>query len=232
MLAYKFKLNHPDTLRAVEMFFNQTLNNANQQYFYLTIWKDASGYPGDTLYQLKGLKPVFADSLNKYIRYRIDNRNVIVSGTFYVGWKQMTSDNLNLGFDLSTDEHNNIFYNNNDGTGWMNSSFKGALMMRPVLGKVLPVIAGINEIKNTVNEIKVFPNPSTGENISIDIPEIKSQDASKFSIRLFDMIGNEVYSSSFTNKINVSNLQNGIYLLSVTSNSSNIKYFTRLSIIK
>ena len=232
MLAYKFKLNHPDTLRAVEMFFNQTLNNANQQYFNLTVWNDANGYPGDTLCQIKNVRPLFADSLNKYIRYRIDNRNVIVSGTFYVGWKQLTDDLLNIGFDLSNDEHDKIFYNLNDGSGWVNSKYPGALMMRPVLGKTLPLVAGINEIKYKTNEIKVFPNPTSGNDVTIDIPEMKNQDASKYTIQLFDMLGNEVYTSSFTKNINVPNLQNGIYILSVTSNSSNIRYFTRLSIIK
>jgi hypothetical protein len=230
MLAYQFKLNKADTLRAVEMYFNQTLNNASQQYFYLTVWKDANGYPGDTLYQQMGVKPKYGDSLNKFVRYRIDDRKVLVSGTFYVGWKQTTDDNLNLGFDLNNDEHKKIFYN--VGNGWMNSNYAGALMMRPVLGKVLPLVAGIKEIASTANEIKVFPNPSTGENISIDIPDSQNQDISKFTIHVFNMIGNEVYESPFTKTLNVSNLQNGIYLISVTSNNNNNKYFARISIIK
>jgi len=230
MLAYQFKLNKADTLRAVEMYFNQTLNNASQQYFYLTVWKDANGYPGDTLYQQMGVKPKYGDSLNKFVRYRIDDRKVLVSGTFYVGWKQTTDDNLNLGFDMNNDEHKKIFYN--VGNGWMNSNYAGALMMRPILGKVLPLVAGIKEITSTANEIKVFPNPSTGENISIDIPDSQNQDISKFTIHVFNMIGNEVYESPFTKTLNVSNLQNGIYLISVTSNNNNNKYFARISIIK
>jgi len=106
------------------------------------------------------------------------------------------------------------------------------LMMRPVLGKVLPLVAGIKEIASTANEIKVFPNPSTGENISIDIPDSQNQDISKFTIHVFNMIGNEVYESPFTKTLNVSNLQNGIYLISVTSGNNNNKYFARISIIK
>jgi len=230
MLAYQFKLNKADTLRAVEMYFNQTLNNASQQYFYLTVWKDANGYPGDTLYQQMGVKPKYGDSLNKFVRYRIDDRKVLVSGTFYVGCKLTTDDNLNLGFDMNNDEHKKIFYN--VGNGWMNSNYAGALMMRPVLGKVLPLVAGIKEITSTANEIKVFPNPSTGENISIDIPASQNQDISKFTTHVFNMIGNEVYESPFTKTLNVSNLQNGIYLISVTSSNNNNKYFARISIIK
>jgi hypothetical protein len=231
MLAYQFKLNKSDTLRAVEMFFNQTLNNASRQYFDLTVWNDIGGYPGDTLYRLKHVRPEYQDSLNTYSRYDINDRIVKVSGTFYVGWKQSTADNLNLGFDLNNDEHTKIFYYTGSG-GWSNSSFPGALMIRPLVGKAIPHYAGINETVNVTNDIKVFPNPSSGENISIDVPALKGQDVSTFSIHLFDLIGNEVYDAAFTDKINVSELQNGIYLLCIYSKDNSHRYFTKLTIVK
>ncbi|MGD0711815.1 MAG: hypothetical protein ABR968_11635, partial [Bacteroidales bacterium] len=58
MLAYQFKLNRHDTLRAIEMFFTQALN-PGQQFFDLTVWNDASGYPGDTLFTMQNLEPIF-----------------------------------------------------------------------------------------------------------------------------------------------------------------------------
>jgi hypothetical protein len=230
LLAYKFTLNHPDTLRAVNMFFNRTLNNSSQQFFYLTIWNDNGGYPGDTIYQMKGLKPKYADSLNSYIRYRIDNRKVLISGTFYVGWKQLTGDFLNIGLDRSSDQHSNIFYD--VGSGWMNSSVAGALMIRPVFGKALPLVAGINETVASPNAIHVYPNPSNGENITIVLPSDAGQNFSKFTIHVYDMLGNDVYNSPFSETIHVKGLQNGIYILYVTSNISNYGYFTRLTIVK
>ncbi|HNW96954.1 MAG TPA: T9SS type A sorting domain-containing protein [Bacteroidales bacterium] len=230
MLAYKFTLNHPDTLRAIDMFFNQTYNNASQQYFNLTIWNDGSGSPKDIIYQQTSLKPQFEDSLNKFYRYAVNDETLILSGTFYVGWVQVTADNLNLGFDKNNDAHSNIYFNT--GSGWMNSIYSGALMIHPVLGKKLPVYANISEIAENTGEIKTYPNPSSGENITICLPNKINKDNSEFIIHVFDILGNEVYKSPFSKNIDISDLQNGIYLLSITSNSSKIKYFTKLSILK
>jgi len=49
MLAYRFNLDKPDTLRAVRMYFNHVLNNQNVQYFLLCVWNDNAGTPGDTI---------------------------------------------------------------------------------------------------------------------------------------------------------------------------------------
>jgi len=230
LLAYKFTLNHPDTLRAIRMYFNPTLNNASQQFFYLTVWKDASGYPGDTLCQIKGLKPQYDDSLNCYYTYNVNSRKLLVSGTFYVGWKQTTADFLNIGYNYYSDQHSNIFYN--VGNGWMNSTFKGALMIRPVLGKILPPSAGTSEFSALAGEIKIYPNPSNGEYINLVLPSEADPSISQFTIHLFDLLGNEVYKSPYEKSMNVSELQNGIYLLSVTSNTNSSRYFTRLTIVK
>lgn len=230
MLAYKFTLNHPDTLRAVRMFFNRTLDNASQQYFNLTVWNDASGYPGDTLYTMKHIKPQYGDSLNVYYNYRIDDRKVPVSGTFYVGWKQMTADNLNLGFDVNNDEQDKIFYNT--GSGWMSSNFHGALMIRPVVGDYLPPVAGINEFNACNGEMKVYPNPSNGQYINISLSDITNSDLSQFTIHIFDLMGNEVYNTPFRSTLDCSGLSNGIYMISVNSGDNSRKYFSRLAIVK
>ena len=231
MLAYKFKLNHPDTLRAIEMFFPNALNTG-PQFFNITVWNDASGYPGDTLFEMQNVQPIYVDSLNEYIRYRIDNRIVLLSGTFYVGWKQPNDEDITVGFDLTNNEDSRIFLNVGDGNGWSNSVLPGALMIRPVFGKTLPLVAGINVKPLSSNEIKVYPNPSTGDNISIDVTAVKGKDVSMFSIKLYDLVGNEVYSSPFKSNINISGLQNGMYLLCIYSKDSNKKYITKLTIIK
>jgi hypothetical protein len=230
MLAYKFTLNHPDTLRAVKMFFNRTLDNASQQYFNLTVWNDASGYPGDTLYTMKHIKPQYGDSLNVYYNYRIENRKVPVSGTFYVGWKQLTADNLNLGFDINNDEQDKIFYNT--GNGWMSSSYHGALMIRPVVGDFLPPVAGINELNIAEGEMKVYPNPSNGQYINISLLDNSNTGTSQFTIHIFDLMGHEVFNSPYQHTVDCSGLSNGIYMISVTSYDNSRRYFSRLAIVK
>lgn len=230
LLAYKFTLNQPDTLRAVKMFFNRTLNNASQQYFNLTVWNDAGGYPGDTLYTMKHVKPGYADSLNIYYNYRINDRKVPISGTFYVGWKQLTADNLNLGFDMNNDEQNKIFYNT--GSGWMSSNFHGALMIRPVVGAYIPPTVGINEFSASNGIMNVYPNPSNGQLITIDLQDISNSEMNNFRIVISDLMGKEIYNAPYSRTLNCSALSDGLYLLSVLSNDNSGRYFSRLSIVK
>ncbi|NTW33633.1 MAG: T9SS type A sorting domain-containing protein [Bacteroidetes bacterium] len=228
-LAYMFTLNHPDTLRAVRMFFNRTLNNASQQYFHLMVWSDANSKPDQILYEQIGVKPSYMDSLNKFYTYRLETP-LTISGTFYVGWKQLTDDNLNIGFDNSRDEHNNIFFNT--GNGWQNTNYSGALMIRPVLGKKLPLYAVINETADNSDKFKIYPNPTSREDISIIYNSSDSKNNSKLRIRICDLIGNEVCNLNFVEKINISNLQNGMYMLYINSPDNSIKYFTKLIIVK
>ncbi|RLD75411.1 MAG: hypothetical protein DRJ10_15325, partial [Bacteroidetes bacterium] len=57
-LAYQFNCRKDDTLKAVQMYFNRTLNNASEKYFYLTVWDDnGNGEPGDIIYEKEGVLP-------------------------------------------------------------------------------------------------------------------------------------------------------------------------------
>jgi len=87
--------------------------------------------------------PMFSDELNTYYTYPVPS--LPVNGTIYIGWIQTTSDNLCLGFDTYNDHSDQIFYNT---TGkWYPTSYTGSLMIRPVVGKPLPL--GISEPRNT-----------------------------------------------------------------------------------
>jgi len=68
MLAYRFNLNKPDTLRAIQMYFNNVLNHANEQYFFLCVWNDDVGTPGDTIYSQFTL-PMYSEQLILYLPY-------------------------------------------------------------------------------------------------------------------------------------------------------------------
>jgi len=127
------------------MFFNQTLNNANQHFFYLTIWDSNAGLPNNIIYRRPNYKPQFTDSLNKYYSYRIDDTTLILSGTFYVGWEQTTDDKPeSWALIKNTDAHDKIFYNT--GSGWTNTIYHGALMIRPVMGRKVPDYASVSDI--------------------------------------------------------------------------------------
>ncbi|NVO03635.1 MAG: T9SS type A sorting domain-containing protein [Bacteroidetes bacterium] len=214
-MAYRFTLNHPDTLRAIQMFFNKTYNNSNQQYFFLKIWSSLS--PETVIYSRAGYKPQFEDSLNQFYTYFITDTTLVLSGTFYIGWLQTTDDNLNIGFDWNNDNHANIFYNV-DGT-WQNSQKAGSIMLRPVLGKQI-YFAGLSENADIKNEMNVFPNPTTSGIINFSVKAGNSDNLRNAKIEIYDLTGRTIISTEYQSQVNVQNLTDGLYFYRIFSNST------------
>jgi hypothetical protein len=221
-LAYRFKMNKShDTLRAIQMYFNRTLGNNNQQFFYLCVWDDNAGLPGDTIYS-DLVFPYFTDSLNKFIIYHL-NHPLILSGIFYIGWIQTTNDNLNLGFDRYNNHQNDIFYN--VAGKWLNSSYTGSLMIRPIIGKPIPL--GIEESVDSHEKLKIYPNPCSGKNIQIDITGNISPATSSgnYTFIVVNLFGQTVIQGSLVNPIDISALVPGLYFIEL-KNSSGVSLST------
>ncbi len=226
MLAYKFAMHHPDTLVAVQMFFNPTYMNSNQQYFNLTVWNDYGGHPGDTIYQSNLLYPIFEDGINNFHSYILD-RQIKVNATFYVGWTQTTDDNLNIGFDRNTASQGNIFYNSY-GT-WDTSFVKGSLMIRPVLGTAY---LGVNElVKETLN-FDVFPNPLRGGSLNFSLKSNSLLNEKEYNLQLFNILGKQVFQSEFKNTIDVGQLENGVYLITLINHKNKQQQVKKLIIAR
>lgn len=154
-LAYRFDCLKTDTLRGVNMYFNRVLNNENQNYFYLCVWEDNNGEPGDTLIRQVGVRPEHADSMYQYVYYPLDSA-IQVSGTFYVGWIKTTDDMLNIGFDENRNASDKIFFNVS-GT-WQNTMYAGALMIRPVLDDT--PVSGVSQEPLKYRRAEIYPNPA------------------------------------------------------------------------
>jgi hypothetical protein len=210
-LAYKFVLNTPDTLRAVNMFFNRTLDNANLQYFWLTVWNDNNGQPGSVIYEQNSMRPVFGDSLNQFRTYAF-NQPIALSGTFYIGWRQTTDDNLNVGFDRNHDASSKIFYNS-DGT-WSNTIYSGALMMRPMLGKSF---SGVKIEEQAQTKISIFPNPVTGKTFSVTMDD----NFASYRYRITDLAGRIVAEQQLETQNGI-DLQAGLYIITVYKMSQSV----------
>jgi len=207
MLAYQFYSYKPDSLLAIQMYFNQSFYNANQIQFYLTVWADNNGTPGEILLGQKSEIPVFEDNLNKFHTYILDTA-VFVSETFYIGWTQITDDYLNVGFDLNTIKNNKLFYTK--GGTWNNSEKPGALMIRPVLGGDL--ISKVKKI-NIQNLIRIYPNPAKDY---IRIEYLKSNPSTNPAIHIFNSYGQQVYATGYLNQpINISEWLPGIYFVRI-----------------
>jgi hypothetical protein len=215
-LAYRFRLNKsPDTLRAIRMYFNRTLGNTSQQFFYLTVWNDNAGKPGDTIYT-ELVMPRYADSINKFVTYHI-KRPLGITGTFYVGWEQTTDDFLSIGFDRYTNSQNEIFWNCT-GT-WNNSSMSGSLMIRPVIGKPIPL--GIGEISSEKSTIVAYPNPCSTRFLHLRIPETpeKPKIFEEGVAVIYNLMGQIQLRTGYQKEIDVSSLANGIYFLEIRNRS-------------
>lgn len=226
--AYKFALNRPDSLLAVLMYFNQTLTGGNVKSFHLNVWNDFFGEPGEIIYSKVGHEPVFEDSLNMFATYKLDSTLKIEPGRFpnlifYVGWQQTTSDNLNIGFDFNNDASENSFYRTFG--GWSQSLFKGAVMMRPVLGKMK--VVGLQE--NIAGKaINIFPNPCNTGKIAIELPENTSETG--LILQIFSSNGQMAARIPFTRDVDVSHLNPGFYIVKVISNEGVIKGYSKLII--
>ena len=88
-IAYQFKLNRPDTLRAIEMYFPQMLDSVNHIPFYLTVWDNNNGQPGSILHQQE-VYPKHTENGEFHYYYLVSVFQLI--GTFYIGLEQITDD--------------------------------------------------------------------------------------------------------------------------------------------
>lgn len=213
-LAYRFKLNVKDTLRAVQMFFNHTLNDANARMFDLMVWRDNNGKPGEVLYSQPNQMVEYSENLLGFHTYMLE-QPVPVNGVFYIGWQQQTSDNLNLGYDRFNNAQQNIYYNS---TGeWFQSTFQGALMMRPMLGKAFEM-SDIGEDRELAGSIIPYPNPLRGDRISFRVSGIYEATAatSRLEVSVFSMLGERVFEGAFRQNLEVGHLSPGLYIVRIT----------------
>ena len=234
LLACKFhNYKLTDSLRAVDMYFNETLGGASQDYFYLQIWAhdEVTERPGELLYSKIGMRPEYEDSLFQFHRYYLKNELDIdtaigVPSIFYVGWKQTTSDLLNIGFDknraINTDT---IAFNNpwiffNVSGGWQQSTLEGAIMMRPVFSQeALVSIEGPIEEDFISN---IYPNPNNGI-FNIDLSGQSNIEDVTYNV--ISTTGRLIKSGNINSNIssvNISDLPDGIYFIRIVSSRKHI----------
>ena len=132
-LACRFTLNTEDTLTALHLYFNHTLADQNSSIrFYITVWDDADGHPGNIIYQDQDRRRPLFNGFNQYVRYTLE-QPLVCSGTIYIGLEQTSADFINLGFDRNNDASQHILYLTS--SEWQTSILRGSLMLRPAFGQ-------------------------------------------------------------------------------------------------
>lgn len=214
-LAIQFHANTADSIQSVQFFFNQTLGAASQQYFDLQIWNDNNGVPGTVIYSQTSVRPEYPSPLFQFYTYELD-QPVTVNGTFYVGWKQLTKDNLNVGWDRNNDRSDQVMYNVT-GT-WYHSSFEGCAMIRPILGSEKQAYVGIaSQEENTEIQLIIAPNPVISNTLHLILRGKALSAPQEYDLRIYNINGQLLIKSQYENNIDISNLHNGLYLLQIVS---------------
>lgn len=217
MVAMRFNTYKQDTLRAIQMYFNQVLNDANQYSFKLNVWSDIEGKPGNIIYTKENLRPENADELNKYITYKLDTV-LVLSGNFFIGWQKGNSpEMLNVGFDVNRIHNDKLFYNISG--EWVKSQLKGTIMIRPLFGKnfSLPTDILIPEKPKEEFNYTIYPNPA---NNILNI-EISNTGKNKYRFTVFDIYG-RVFIDKYSPQesyLNIANLKAGVYFIKISKSN-------------
>lgn len=211
MVAYRFRSYTKDTLRAISICFNDSYMNANQRTFGLMVWNDNKGVPGDVVYSRQEVIVEQGDDINGFHTYFLPS-GVAVSDIFYVGWKQRSETFLNAGFDVNTPHRENLLYWMN-GT-WYTSQKSGTLMIRPIVGP--PVNTPVNDVYfNSGNRVNFYPNPAS-DYITYDRKDLP--DNNLYTVSVFDIHGREHLKVPLNDKIDISFLHEGIYIVTLSRN--------------
>lgn len=218
MFAYRFQSFIHDTLRAISICFNDSYQNANQRSFDIMVWDDNNGQPGNNLYALEEVMVDQAPNINGFYTYRLPDK-VPVNGIFYVGWRQRSETFLNAGLDVNTPHAGRQFYWLNG--QWMESQVSGTVMIHPVVGAAL-TITGIEDTPSTPkNTIRIWPNPAS-EYISVDAGDIML--SGNATITIMDLSGRELQKDILRERIDISSLPVGVYILITRVNSRPVGY--------
>lgn len=205
MVACKFKMNTPDTLTAIQIYFNKPQSSSNLIYFNLMVWNDNNGKPGDVIYEQDNQQVQWSSNLYGFYTYKLGTP-VLLSGVFYVGLQRQQED-VNIGFDANDDAQKDIFYYTNN--NWYQTSFQGALMIRPVIGKEI-VLGTENHSVTDNNIITAYPNPATN---GISFSGLNIENGKPVKVEVYNLLGNLITRQELVqNYLSTQYLANGFYI--------------------
>ena len=215
-LAIKYDTYEADSLIGISMHFSPSVNDVSSDLFLITVWEDDNGLPGDVLYEddiFFPRSPIYRNGLNLFYTYYFkDTVKVSVSNSFFVGWRQLDVNRLNLGLDRNIDHSDKILYSVNGGFDWFSSPFSGSPMLRPVFSTSLDDQLNSSEISQN-QKITFYPNPTDGK-LSI----VSESDLSSNKVTLFSYAGQELAIFN-VNSIDLSPFSSGIYFLKIEGQS-------------
>ena len=208
-MAYEFQSAQPDSLRGMWINFPKVLvENAEDFDLELLVWEDTASEP---IYTSEiPINPIYSGA-NGFSRYDFEDP-IFIQSKFYIGFRQLQSDKVYVGFDKNTNSQSRILYRTGD--KWFQSSFEGSLLLRPDFG-ANPFL-GVNEQRSEANlDIRIYPNPTSGF-VSID-PQGNEIDLSIYSLNGQVLLTDYVKSLS---EYDLTRYSPGIYFLHILDSST------------
>jgi hypothetical protein len=226
-VAYEFKtpliIDKNDSLRGLAIFFNRSMVNVGGYPFNILIWP---GSKKEEPIVIETRVPDIEDSIyNDFVYYRFDEA-IRVQGTFYVGWEQFMSFNINIGADMHYYE-----LNGNDYPGdvnpylsyyrqniWYPSTIRAALMIRPYVTSDTNLFVDTKKIVQRAKpDFCIYPNPAR------DILNINGIAKEGMRMQIYDLSAKIMIDAELmpgTQSLDISFLNSGYYIVRITDTSS------------
>ncbi|MCF8328956.1 MAG: T9SS type A sorting domain-containing protein [Crocinitomicaceae bacterium] len=216
-LAIRFDTYEPDSLIGVNLSFLPSVVDVSQKLFLITVWDNDNGQPGNVLYEddaFSPRQPSYVNGNNNYQSYYFaDTVKVAVGTTFFVGWRQLDPDRLNLGLDRNIDNHSTIRYSVDGGNNWYTAPFSGSAMLRPIFSTLIDATLQTNEMEE--KELTIYPNPSNGK------LTVEFQNGNQAPIFVYNQLG-QLMMSSDSNQLDLSLINAGVYFISSPNYSTKV----------
>jgi len=219
-IAVQYTPYEADSIIGMSVHFVPTVQDASLKLFQMAIWDDNAGVPGNIIYEdnaFMARQPIYVGDRYSFVNYFTqDTMKIPVSGSFYIGWKQIDNAKYNVGVDMNIDNHSHNFYALNNSSDWVNSEVPGSLMIRPIFSTSLDPELGV-VTKNKIDpQVLIYPNPSSSV-FNVTISEGEVGDISVYSIQ-----GSTVLQTK-EQSFNLEQQPSGIYFVKIANSSRTFK---------
>jgi hypothetical protein len=210
-LAIQFDAYEADSLLGVAFHFVPSVIDVSSKLFLLSVWSNENGHPGQLLYEddvFFPRSPIYGNDRNIFVNYYFtDTQKVSVPSSFFIGWRQLDQERLNLGLDRNIDHSDKVQYSVDGGFTWYTSPFAGSAMLRPIFSTALDASLGIDTPLSEIPTWSCYPNPSSGE-VHVVVP----QQFENHIIQIINLQG-QVVGQANGLLIDTEALTDGIYML-------------------
>lgn len=215
-VAQRFDLLQGDSLKAVQFYFNRTVEIGAGSPFFLMVWGAGANQPGDLLLSQSVDYPP-SEGINRFVTFEINEPIFLPAGSYYFGWSQSTNFPVNLGFDRNINNNDRIFYNLS-GTWYNFAAQEGTLMIRPMFRYPYDLYVNLQKVADQAENWKIYPNPANHlVHIETDGNPAGGQ------IQLYDASGRMIHVQTLhgaKNTLLISEFPKGLYFLRLTADDN------------